>query len=77
VLEQVATSMMVRDDPNKLDDFRPPVLLVKGTGSTPSLHAVIHELHHRLPNNEVVEYPAGHAPHLISIDLFLEKMTSF
>jgi pimeloyl-ACP methyl ester carboxylesterase len=60
-----------------VDAFQPPVLLVKGTGSAPFLHAVIDALHERLPNNEVVEYPAGHAPHLVSMDRFLPKMLSF
>jgi pimeloyl-ACP methyl ester carboxylesterase len=66
-----------RDDPMKLDYFQPPVLLVKGTGSASFLHAVIDVLHQRLPNNEVVEYPAGHAPHIVSMDRFLDKMRSF
>lgn len=66
-----------KGDRSKIDAFQPPVLLVKGTGSAPFLHAVIDELHKRLPNSEVVEYPAGHAPHLVSMDRFLNKMLSF
>jgi pimeloyl-ACP methyl ester carboxylesterase len=66
-----------RDDPGRLDDFQPPVLLVKGTGSAPFLHAVIDTLGRRLPNSETVEYPAGHAPHIVSMERFLDKMTSF
>jgi pimeloyl-ACP methyl ester carboxylesterase len=66
-----------RDDPGRLDDFQPPVLLVKGTGSAPFFHAVIDALGRRLPDSETVEYPAGHAPHIVSMDRFLDKMTSF
>ncbi len=68
---------VTRDDPRRLDDFQPPVLLVKGTGSAPFLHAVIDALGHRLPHSETVEYPAGHAPHIVSMALFLDKMASF
>ena len=66
-----------RDDPGRLERIRAPVLLVKGTGSAPFLHAIIDELTRRLPENEVVEYPAGHAPHIVSMDRFMEKMASF
>lgn len=66
-----------RDDPDRVKELRLPVLLVKGTGSAPFLHAVIEALDRRLPDSEVVEYPAGHAPHIVSIDRFLSKMTSF
>jgi pimeloyl-ACP methyl ester carboxylesterase len=68
---------VTRDDPERLDGFRAPVLLVKGTGSAPFLHAVIDVLGRRLPDNEVVEYPAGHAPHIVSMDRFMEKLASF
>ncbi len=66
-----------RDDPSRLGNFQSPVLLVKGTGSTPALHAVIDELGRRLPNSQTVEYPAGHAPHIVSMDRFLDKLVSF
>jgi pimeloyl-ACP methyl ester carboxylesterase len=68
---------VTRDDSRRLDEFEPPVLLVKGTGSAPFLHAVIDALGRHLPNSETVEYPAGHAPHIVSMDLFLDKMASF
>lgn len=68
---------VTRDDPRRLDDFRPPVLLVKGTGSAPFFHAVIDMLGRHLPNSEIVEYPAGHAPHIVSMGRFLDKLASF
>lgn len=68
---------ITRDDPARLADLPAPVLLVKGTGSAPFFHAVIDELARRLPSCEVVEYPAGHAPHIVSMDRFMEKMSSF
>lgn len=66
-----------RDDPARLGNLPVPVLLVKGTGSAPFLHAVIDELARRLPDSEVVEYPAGHAPHIVSMDLFMDKLAWF
>ncbi len=68
---------VTRDDPSRLERIRSPVLLVKGTGSAPFLHAVIDRLASRLPDSEVIEYPAGHAPHIVSMDRFMEKMASF
>jgi len=65
------------DDPRRLHDFRAPVLLVKGTGSAPFLHAVIDTLNRQFPIGEVVEYPEGHAPHIVSLERFLEKFSTF
>jgi pimeloyl-ACP methyl ester carboxylesterase len=65
------------DDTLRLKAFQPPVLLVKGTGSAPFLHAIIDALAGYFPHPEVVEYPAGHAPQIVSMDRFLEKLQSF
>jgi pimeloyl-ACP methyl ester carboxylesterase len=65
------------DDPARLRSFQPPVLLVKGTGSTPYLHQIIDELASRLPHAEVAEWPAGHVPHIISMEPFLNRMAEF
>ena len=65
------------DDTTRLQSFRPPVLLFKGTGSAKFLHQIIDALARFLPHAEVVEMPAGHAPQLVSIDRFLEKLESF
>ncbi len=64
-------------DRGRLPRFAPPVLLVKGTGSTPVLHQVIDELGRRLPNAQVLEWPGGHAPHIVSMDPFLERLAAF
>lgn len=66
-----------RDDPSRLRNFTRPVLLVKGTGSASFLHQIIDSLAMQLPNAEVVEMPAGHVPHIVSMDHFLDKLTIF
>lgn len=68
---------ITREDPERLSGLKAPVLLVKGTGSAPFLHAVIDALSARLADSEVVEYPAGHAPHIVSMDRFMDKLASF
>lgn len=65
------------DDTTRLQSFQPPVLLVKGTGSAKFLHQIIDALARFLPHAEAVEMPAGHAPQLVSMDRFLEKLESF
>jgi pimeloyl-ACP methyl ester carboxylesterase len=66
-----------RDDLSRLKNFQAPVLLVKGTGSAPWLHRVIDGLHENLPHSRIVEFPAGHAPHLVSTDKFLAELDKF
>ena len=66
-----------RDDPERLHTFKTPVLLVKGNGSAKFLHQIIDELALQLPNAQVEEMPAGHAPHIVSMDRFLEDMAMF
>lgn len=66
-----------RDDPARLCAFHLPVLLVKGKGSAKFLHQIIDALAAHLPNAQVVEMPAGHAPHIVSMDFFLEKLVLF
>ncbi len=66
-----------KDDPAKLQAFQRPVLLVKGTGSAKFLHQIIEALAAQLPHAKVIEMPAGHAPHIVSMDRFLEQMISF
>jgi pimeloyl-ACP methyl ester carboxylesterase len=66
-----------RDDVQRLKNFQPPVLLVKGTGSTSWLHHVIDSLSENLPHATVVEFPGGHAPHIVSQDKFLEALVKF
>jgi pimeloyl-ACP methyl ester carboxylesterase len=65
------------DDTARLVAFHRPVLLVKGTGSAPFLHQIIDALASYLPHAEVVQMPAGHAPQIVSMGRFLEKLESF
>lgn len=65
------------DDIGRLRSFRQPVLLVKGTGSARFNHQIIDALDSLLPNAQVVEMPAGHSPHIVSMDQFLERLASF
>lgn len=66
-----------RDELQRLHNFRPPVLLVKGAGSTAFLHHIIEALAENLPNARVVEFPGGHAPHLVSKAEFLTELEKF
>ena len=65
------------DDVARLKSFQPTVLLVKGTGSAGFLHKIVDALAGHLPHAEVVEYPEGHAPQLVSMDRFLGKLETF
>ncbi len=65
------------DDPARLRAFYRPVLLVKGTGSAEFLHQVVDALAAQLPNAQTVEMPGGHAPQIVSIDRFLERLALF
>ena len=69
--------IMQNDESEKFSSLKSPVLLVKGTGSAKFLHDIIDKLAVSLPNAEVAEFPAGHAPHIVSMDKFLEKLSSF
>ncbi len=65
------------DDPVRLRAFYRPVLLVKGTGSAEFLHQIIDALAAQLPNAQTVEMPGGHAPQIVSMDRFLERLALF
>jgi pimeloyl-ACP methyl ester carboxylesterase len=65
------------DKLDRLSRFRRPVLLVKGIGSTKVAHEIIDELAARLPNVKVVEMPGGHAPHIVSMEHFIDEMNRF
>ena len=66
-----------KDKLPRLKKFQPPVLLVKGTGSTVWLHNIIDGLSKNIPHSSVVEFPGGHAPHLVSRDSFLSELEKF
>lgn len=65
------------DNIERLKAFAKPVLLVKGTGSAKFLHQIIDTLHEYLPDSEVTEMPEGHAPHIVSMERFLNEMKAF
>ncbi len=66
-----------RDDVARLEAFSKPVLLVKGMGSARFLHQAIDSMASRFPDASVVEMPAGHAPQIVSMDLFLATLLAF
>lgn len=66
-----------RDDPRRLQALDVPALLVTGTGTAPYLRRVHDRLAALLPRARSVEMPAGHAPHLVSMDLFLAELERF
>jgi pimeloyl-ACP methyl ester carboxylesterase len=66
-----------RDKLDRLHHIHAPVLLVKGTGSAPFLHRIIDVLAAQLPNARVIEFPGGHAPHIVSRDRFLAELGNF
>jgi pimeloyl-ACP methyl ester carboxylesterase len=65
------------DSLQRLKKFQPPVLLVKGTGSTVWLHNIIDGLSENIPHSRVSEFPGGHAPHLVSKERFLLELEKF
>ncbi len=66
-----------RDDLKRLRNFNHPVLIVKGTGSATFLHKIADSLASELPESQVTEMPAGHAPHIVSRDRFLSELGKF
>lgn len=66
-----------KDDINRLRNFQVPTLLVKGTGSSVWLHDIIGFLGDHIPNSHIVEFPGGHAPHLVSMKEFMDTLQKF
>jgi len=66
-----------RDTVEQLRDFRRPVLVVKGRGSTPALLRIADILAETLPQARLVELDGGHAPHIVEIDAFLNELMRF
>jgi pimeloyl-ACP methyl ester carboxylesterase len=65
------------DDHGRLRAFAPPVLLVTGIGTAPFLQRIQDALATYLPGARTVEMPAGHAPHIVSMDRFLTELARF
>jgi len=77
-------SLRTCDVPFRHDDsiehvrtFNKPVLLVKGEGSNSILHKIINILAGELPNAQVMTFPGGHAPHILSMQPFMQAFTRF
>lgn len=65
------------DSIERVRRFEKPVLLVKGEGSNPHAHDIVDALAGEFPNARVVSFPGGHAPHIVSMQPFLEHFTRF
>jgi pimeloyl-ACP methyl ester carboxylesterase len=76
-LKNNTAPLVHRDDVARLHTFDRPVLLVTGTGTSPFLRNAHDRLAAELPNATAIEMPAGHAPHLVSADRFLDELQRF
>lgn len=65
------------DEIARLHAFPAPVLLVTGHGTSPFLRAVHDTLAKALPNVRTLELPGGHAPQLVAMDEFLDRLAEF
>lgn len=65
------------DDIARLRTLERPVLLPTGTGTSPFLREITTVLDGALPDSRVIEMPAGHAPHIVSMDRFLVELDRF
>ena len=76
-LRNLAAPFEHRDDPARLRRIECPVLLVSGTGTAPFLRRIVDTLAARLPRAQVLELPAGHAPHFVSQERFVTELERF
>lgn len=65
------------DDIELVRTFDKPVLLVRGEGSARTLHDIVDVLAEELPQARLTTFPGGHAPHIVSLQPFLERFTEF
>lgn len=65
------------NDVELVRQFQKPVLLVRGEDSNRSTHDIVNVLAEELPNAQVITLPGGHAPHIESMQPFLEELTRF
>jgi pimeloyl-ACP methyl ester carboxylesterase len=65
------------DSMELLRRFNKPVFLVKGEGSNLHTHDVVDILAEEMADASVVTLPGGHAPHLESLQPFLEQLLQF
>lgn len=65
------------DDLGRLRTFDRPVLLATGTGTAPYYVRILDTLAAHFPRARTIEMPAGHAPHIVSMDRFLAELARF
>lgn len=77
-------SLRIADTPYRLEDniervrrFEQPVLLLKGEGSVPYYHAIIDILGEEFPHAQVETLPGRHAPHIVSMEPFMQMLEEF
>jgi pimeloyl-ACP methyl ester carboxylesterase len=66
-----------QDDVKRLQQFDKPTLLVQGGGSSSWLHEIIYDLNKNIPHSRIVEYPGGHAAHIVSMENFMHDLNDF
>jgi pimeloyl-ACP methyl ester carboxylesterase len=66
-----------QDNIERVRAFEKPVLLVQGEGSNPFYYDIIDVLVEEFPDARVVTFPGGHAPHIVSMQPFMERFTRF
>jgi pimeloyl-ACP methyl ester carboxylesterase len=67
----------LEDDIARVRDFDRPVLLFNGEGSPPYYHAIIDILAEEFPDARTEILPAGHAPHIVSMEPFMGMLREF
>lgn len=65
------------DNIQRVRDFKKPVMLFKGEGSSAFLHQIIDILGSEFPRARVEMLPGGHAPQLASMKEFMNILSTF
>ncbi len=65
------------DDIERVRNFTRPTLLFKGENSSLWLHQIVDILADKFPNVRMEILPGGHAPHIVSIERFMEILVGF
>ncbi len=66
-----------QDDIQRVRDFKKPVLLFNGEGSSGFLHQIIDILGQEFPNARAETLPGGHALHILSMENFMKIFNEF
>jgi pimeloyl-ACP methyl ester carboxylesterase len=65
------------DDIERVRSFKKPTLLFKGEGSSPWLHDIMDILADEFPSAQAETLPGGHAPHIVSMEAFMNIFNRF